>query len=339
MPADWFDAVPKAELHLHVQGAIPLDALWELIRKYGDTSVPDPSALRKRFVYHDFPHFIQTWVWVRGFMREYDDIRFTTEAFARQLVAQNILYAEAFFSPSDYHKNGLETQKIAEAYRAGLERVPEARVSLVADLVRDFGPEKAAVTLAEVTEVRALGIVGIGIGGSEHLVPPELFRDVYAQARRAGFRTSAHAGEAAGPESVWGAVRELEVDRIGHATRAAEDPELVDHLAERRIPLEMCPVSNLRTGVVASLEEHPVRRFWERGLVVTINTDDPTLFGTTLADEYRLLESRLGFSRDEIRSLILQALESCWLEIDARDALVERFRSDPGWSGSSPAPD
>ena len=115
MTADWFDAVPKAELHLHVQGAIPLDALWELIRKYGDASVPDPSALPERFAYRDFSHFIQTWVWVRGFMREYDDIRFTTEAFARQLVAQNILYVEAFFSPSDYHKQGLETQKIAEA--------------------------------------------------------------------------------------------------------------------------------------------------------------------------------------------------------------------------------
>ena len=331
MTADWFHAVPKAELHLHVQGAIPLDALWELIRKYDDSSVSDPSALRERFAYRDFPQFIQTWVWVRGFMREYDDIRFTTEAFARQLVAQNILYAEVFFSPSDYHENGLETQKIVEAYRTGLERVPEVRVSLIADLVRDFGPEKAAVTLAEVTEVRDLGIVGIGIGRSEHLVPPELFRDVYAHARRAGFRTSAHAGEAAGPESVWGAVRELEVDRIGHATRAVEDPELVDHLAEQRIPLEMCPVSNLRTGVVPSLEEHPVRRFWERGLVGPVNTDDPTMFGTTLAEEYRLLESRLGFSRDEIRSLILQAIESSWLDVDARDALVERFQSDPGW--------
>lgn len=334
MDGDWFELVPKVELHLHVQGAIPHGALWDLIQKYGgDPSVPDPAALERRFAYRDFAHFIETWVWVRGFMREYEDIEHTTAAFAGELARRNILYAEAFFSPADYHGNGLDTQRVAEAYRAGLDRVPGVRVALVADLVRDFGAERAARTLAELADLRALGIAGVGIGGSEHLFPPEAFAGVYETARELGFRTSAHAGEAAGPESVWGAIRALRVDRIGHGTRAHQDPRLLDHLAERRIPLEVCPVSNVCTGVVPSLEQHPVRDFHERGLVVTINTDDPAMFGTTLAGEYRLLEARLGFTRDELRGLILQAIASSWLEPGESEALAERFRADPAWSG------
>jgi len=164
-----------------------------------------------------------------------------------------------------------------------------------------------------VTEVRGLGIVGVGLGGSEQEFPPEPFERVYEQARKSGFRTTVHAGEAAGSESVWGAVKTLRAERVGHATRAEEDESLLDYLAERGIPLELCPVSNVRTGVTKRLEDHPVRRYFERGLLVTINTDDPGMFGNSLAEEYRLLEVRLGFSRQEIRRLILNALEASWM--------------------------
>ncbi|MEL6181243.1 MAG: adenosine deaminase, partial [Myxococcota bacterium] len=193
-----------------------------------------------------------------------------------------------------------------------LDRVPELESHLVVDLVRDFGPDNGARVLAEVVEAREYGVVGIGIGGSEQQFPPEPWAAVFDQARRHGLHTSAHAGEAAGAQSVWGAIRALQVDRIGHGTRAIEDPELVAYLAEHHIPIEMCPLSNLRTGVVASLEEHPVRTFVEQGLYITINTDDPAMFNNTLADEYRLLNTVHDFSPGLIQTLILNALDASW---------------------------
>jgi len=329
---DWFDRIPKVELHLHLEGAIPLPTLWELVQKYGgDPAIPDIELLEQMFTYRDFPHFIDTWVWKNKFLRSYDDFTFFAEGVARNLAAQNIRYVEAFFSPTDFSGHGLKTQELARAIRAGLERVPEIEIALVADLVRDTTPKRAIVTLAEVNEIRDMGVIGVGIGGSEQSFPPEPFKDVYEQARKFGFHTSAHAGEAAGAESIWGALRELKVERIGHGTRAAEDPRLLDYLAGKQIPLEMCPLSNVRTGVVASIDDHPIRRYHQRGLFVTVNTDDPKMFGNSLADEYRLLETRLGFSRDEIRELVLQGIRASWLPQERKEKLIQEFFADfPG---------
>lgn len=329
---DWFDRVPKIELHLHLEGAIPLDALWALVQKYGgDPSIPGLAALKQRFAYRDFPHFLETWNWKNQFLREYEDFTYFSAAVARDLAGQNIRYVEAFFSPRDFANHGLKTQPLAQAIRAGFSRVPEIEIQLIADLVRDGGPEKAAVTLDEVAEVRDQGIIGIGIGGSEHACPPEPFQPVYAAARRLGFHTTAHAGEAAGAESIWGALRALQVERIGHGTRAEEDERLLDHLAETQIPLEMCPLSNVRTGATKSIDQHPVRRYFERGLAVTINTDDPKMFGNSLAEEYRLLEERLGFSRDDVRALMLGAIRASWLPDARKQQLTEAFCTDPAW--------
>ena len=328
----WFERVPKVEIHLHLEGAIPHQTLWELVQKYGgDPSIPNPAALKQRFAYRDFPEFIRTWEWKNQFLREYEDFTFVAEAVARDLAQQNIRYVEAFFSPPDFVRHGLQTQKLIEAIRAGLSRVPGIEVALVADLVRDFGPQKAAVTLAEVSEVLDQGVMGIGIGGSEQDFPPEPFAEVYEEARRLGLHTSAHAGEAAGAESIWGALRSLQVERIGHGTRAEEDESLLDYLAEHRVPLEMCPTSNVCTGAVTSLEAHPVRRYFERGIIVTINTDDPKMFGNSLAGEYLLLAERLGFSHNEIRALILQGIQATWLPEDRKRQLVDIFQRDPAW--------
>ncbi len=330
---NWFERVPKVELHLHLEGAIPYDALWELVQKYGgDPEVPTLEALLARFAYKDFPHFIETWVWKNQFLREYDDFTFLAEAVARDLLMQNIRYVEAFYSPPDFtDRHGLATQKLTKAIRTGFDRVPEMEIKLVADLVRDFGPEKAAVTLAEVNEVKEMGVIGIGIGGSEQDFPPEPFQEVYEQARQFGFRTSAHAGEASGAESVWGAIRTLRAERIGHGTRAEQDAALLDYLVEHQIPLEMCPISNVRTGVVESITEHPVRRYFERGILVTINSDDPKMFDNSLAEEYQLLEEQLGFSREDIRTLILQGIQASWMAEDKKGQMIAAFRSDPAW--------
>lgn len=174
-------------------------------------------------------------------------------------------------------------------------------------------------------------MIGIGIGGSEAEFPPEPFEPVYEEARRLGFHTSAHAGEAAGAASIWGAIERLQAERIGHGTRALEDPSLVQYLADTRIPLEMCPLSNVRTGVVDALGNHPIREYVQQGIVVTVNTDDPKMFDTSLAQEYRLLTEECGFSRREICNLILAAIDASWLPVEQKRSLQHSFRNDPAW--------
>lgn len=329
---DWFDRIPKSEIHVHLEGAIPHATLWELVQKYGgDPSVRTLDALQAKFEYRDFPHFLETWTWKNGFLREYEDFELIAKGVARDLKVQNIRYVEAFYSPSDFTQHGLETQRITEALRTGLDKVDGIEVALIADLVRDYGPERAQKTLGEVNEVKKLGVIGIGLGGGEHNHPPGPFVDVFETARELGFRTTAHAGEGAGADSVRSAVNDLKVDRIGHGVRAIEDEQLVEQLAASRIPLEVCPISNLRTGVVASLSEHPIRRFHERGLLVTVNTDDPKMFCNSLAHEYRLLEQQAGFSRSQIRQLILDGIEATWMPDHGKHNLRQRFESDPEW--------
>ena len=323
----WLAGLPKAELHLHLEGAIPLSALFELVQAAGgDPAVPTVEALRNRLVYPDFPAFLDAWIWKNGFLRTYDDFAFVAEAVAADLARQNIRYAELFFSPSRFADRGLSPAGLASAIRSGFARVPEATLYLIADLVRDHGPERAAVTLGEVVEVaEEAGILGIGIGGSEHLYPPEPFAPVYEAARKAGLRTGAHAGEAAGAASVRGAVEVLRVDRLGHALRAEEDEAVVDLLARTGVALELCPLSNLATGVIERIEDHPVRRYWERGLNISINTDDPGMFHNSLAGEYAVLMDVFGFSRAEIRRLAAAALEAAWCGPDEKARLRPLF--------------
>jgi adenosine deaminase len=329
---------PLVELHLHLEGAIPYPALWELIQKYGgDPSVPDPEALARRFTYKDFPHFIETWVWKNRFIREYADFTFLAERVAADLLDQNIAYAEAHYSPSGFVETGLDIQKITQAVRSGLDRVPGIEIALIADLIRNLGPESAAETLREVAEVRDLGVIGVGLGGSEHEYPPELFEAVYAEARRLGFHTTAHAGEAAGAASIWGAIRRLGVERIGHGTRAEEDETLLGFLAEKQIPLEMCPLSNVRTGVVGRIEDHPIRRYFERGLLVTVSTDDPKMFGNSIAEEFHVLETVFGFSKAELDVVKSNAVRASWMDAEKKKRWLENPKRGTAGSGAGPA--
>jgi adenosine deaminase len=328
----WYARVPKVELHLHLEGSIPLPALWELVQKYGgDPLIPDLAALEKQFQFRDFRHFIETWTWKNQFLKEYADFTLISEAVARDLAAQNIRYAEMFYSPSDFFRHNLKIGELTAAIRAGFARVGGLEIKLICDVVRDRGIKNAAANLAEINEIQELGVIGITIGGSEQAFPPEPFAEVYASARQMGLHTSAHAGEAAGPASVWGAIQALRVERIGHATRAIEDPRLIEYLAEKQIPLEVCPISNLKTRVVDSLLRHPVRLFWEKGLLFSINTDDPKMFGNSLAGEYAALVEDLGFSRDDIRKMILDGIRSAWLSEKAKDGLIQEFSHSPDW--------
>ena len=319
----WYDALPKVELHVHLEGAIPHQALFDLIQKYGgDSSVPDVGALASRFEYRDFAQFIETWSWKNGFLREYDDFTYIAELTARDLARQNVRYAEMFFSPSLFVRQHLAVPELTQAVRRGLSQVPEIEIALVADLVRDYGPDSETATLHALHEVKECGVIGIGIGGSEHEFPPEPFEPLYEKAREMGFHTTAHAGEAAGPQSVWGAIKSLRASRIGHGTRIHEDPTLLDYVAQHAIPIELCPISNVRTGVIRDITEHPIRQYLGRGLIVSVNTDDPKMFNTSLADEYRTLVERCGFTRQDIHKLLRSGIRSSWLSDDKKEALA-----------------
>jgi adenosine deaminase len=185
--------------------------------------------------------------------------------------------------------------------------------------------------LKQLNEVKNLGVLGIGIGGSEHNFLPGPFKPVYDEARRMGFHTNAHAGEAMGAASIWDAIRHLQAERIGHGTRAQEDFELMRYLIECKIPLEMCPVSNVRTGIVNNLSDHPIRRYFDAGMILTVNTDDPKMFQTSLAEEYRLLAQECGWTKAEICRLILNAVESSWQPAAQKAALIARFKKDELW--------
>jgi adenosine deaminase len=329
----WFERIPKVEIHLHLEGAIPYKTLWEILQKYGGhKKIPTAEALKQKFQrYKDFTHFLELWRWKNSLLREYEDFTFIAQSVAEELARQNIRYTEIFFSPASFARRGLETQPLTEAIRRGLSRVEGVKVALVADLVRDYGPETASVTLAQIQEVRDLGVIGVTIGGSEHRFPPEPFASVFEEARLLGFYTSAHAGENAGSKSIWGVLNHLKVDRIGHGIRAEEDPNLLQYLASSGIPLEICPISNVRLGVVDSIECHPVRRFYDQGIVITINTDDPAMFNCTLAQELQILHEKMGFTQEDIQNLIIQAIKVSWMPPSEKECYITSFKNDRAW--------
>lgn len=328
----WFDAIPKVELHVHLEGAIPHEALYTLIQKYGgDPTVPNIQALNERFAYNDFPQFIVAWSWKNRFLREYEDFEFIAERTARDLASQNIRYAEMFFSPSLFTGKGLRVQELTRAVRSGLSKVPGIEIALIADLVRDYDPNSELACLHQLNEVKSEGVTGIGLGGSEHEFPPAPFKKLFDTARAMGFHTNVHAGEAAGPESVWEAIHELKPERIGHATSAIRDPDLVEYILKNQIILEMCPISNLRTGAARSLKDHPINPFFKSGMMVTINTDDPRMFQTCLADEYRLLVETCGWTKAEICQVILNGIKFSWASEAKKLALIQEFTQDSGW--------
>jgi adenosine deaminase len=316
--------LPKVELHIHLEGAIPINALWKLVVKYGENkNISGLKDLHDKFQYKNFPHFIETWIWKNQFLREYEDFTFIAKEVAGDLKDQNIKYAEMFYTPTDHFNKNIELQKLTEAIRAGFNYYSnDIEIFLIADLCRDADPENGMHVVNQLSELKDSGVIGIGLGGSEHIYPPEPFKEVYEKAREFGFRTTAHAGEASGADSIWGAINKLKTDRIGHGTRASEDEKLVEYLKETQIPLEMCPISNIKTGVVNNIKEHPVKDFYKKGLNVFVNTDDPKMFNNSMEEEYLLLMQECGFKSVDIRKLIENAVNSAWCEHNKKHKLI-----------------
>ena len=328
VPQELIKKAPKAELHLHIEGAIPVDTLYALARAKEVPGVRNPDDLKKKLTYADFDEFIRVWLWMNSFIQSEDDFEEIAYSVLRDLSRQNVRYVEAFYSPGDYLEHGLTFQGITENLIKGRERAENdfgIRCGFIVDLVRDRGPVYGMELVKGLEPHLGKGLVGIGLGGSEDRFPADAYEAVYAEARRRGYRLTAHAGEVAGAPSIWAAIKKLGAERIGHGLRAYEDGSLVYYLRKNQIPLEMCPTSNIKTGVCKALSSHPIRRYFDQGLLVTVNSDDPTMFDTTITDEYSILSGTFHFTQSELRRIAFNAVEASFMRDSEKENLVHDF--------------
>lgn len=291
----FYQELLKTELHIHLEGSVEPETLREL--------APELSPEEIASIYHftDFPGFLQAFSRVVQRLRTPEDYALITRRMIERMQSENVRYAEVTLSAGVVYWQKQEFGPVFEAIRAAAAGSP-VQIHWILDTVRHFGVE-AAMHVAEVAaEFADSGVVAFGIGGDEARGPAEWFGEVYRFARGKGLRLTAHAGESMGPESVWAAL-EIGAERIGHGIRSIEDPVLVRHLRDHEIPLEVCITSNLVTGVVGSLREHPVRKLYDAGVPLVLDTDDPGFFRTTLCKEYELAEREFGFSRAELREI------------------------------------
>lgn len=302
------------ELHVHLVGSASVPTVLRLARRHGAGPVPhDPDALAGFYAFRDFPHFIEVYQQVNALVTTPADVVDLVVGLAGDHAAAGVRYAEVTVTPLSHLATGLHPTALADALTEGRDRArAEHGVELnwVFDVAGELGVDAAWATVRWVRAHRPPGTLGFGLGGPEVGVPRSAFAAPFAAARDAGLRSLPHAGETTGPESIWSALYDLHAERIGHGIRAVEDPRLLDHLAEHRIPLEVCPTSNLRTGVVRSPEEHPLARLVAAGVPVTLATDDPGMFGCDLAGEYRLAHDRLGVGVQELAGIARTGIDA-----------------------------
>ncbi len=331
-PSAFILSLPKAELHLHLEGAVELETLVELsLRNKHDASPLDRAQVGELYQYSDFRGFLAAFKAVTERLQAAEDYELITYRLMGRLRSENVLHAEVYVSVGVCLWREQDFPKLLEGMERGRERGErDFGVSLLwlFDAVRHFGPEAAQKVAEQAVAARARGfasVVGFGIGGDEAAAAPELFRKVYAYAAEHGLRRTAHAGESAGPASILGALDALGAERIGHGLTAWHDEELMARLVKGQVPVEVCVTSNLRTGCCKSLEQHPLRRYFDGGLKVTLASDDPAMFGTSLAREYQLAQEAFGFTEVELERLARNSFEASFLPQEKKNEFLRRF--------------
>jgi aminodeoxyfutalosine deaminase len=323
--------MPKVELHVHLEGAMRPSVLLELARRNG-VALPagDEAGLKRWFRFRDFDHFVEVYLTCSRALRAPEDFSLLVNDFMAEQAMQNVAYSEVHFTISTHVANGANGGEVlaalAEAIADGEKRFGVA-VRLIPDVVRNIGPGPADQVLEWALAGRGRGVVALGLSGSESRFPNEPFRRHFEAAAAAGLHRVAHAGEHSGPDSIRSVLEVCGAERIGHGVRAGEDPGLVAELRERRIPLEICPTSNLCLGVVPDLQHHPFDRLYRSGLQLSVNSDDPAFFNTNLTREYLHLAQAFGYTADELAGLALAGVRHSFLPEPERAALETRFHA------------
>ena len=320
--------LPKVELHLHLEGSVRPETLRELsgnkswLRREVGNWISDRR--RDSYRYGNFDNFLKAFGVLALLLNTPEDYALATTRLAEELRRQNVRYAEVTLAVGVLLWKKQPVEAVFDAVAAAATAA-EARLGIrlqwIFDAVRHFGTDHAREVLGWAIRFRSRRVVAFGIGGDEARGPAELFADVYREAREAGLHLTAHAGEAAGPESIRQAVELLGAERIGHGLTAIQDSGLMALLRDRRIPLEVCPTSNLATGLIARFEDHPLPRFIESGLVVTLNSDDPAMFGTSLEEEFVRAARAFSLSREQIVRLAENAIRCSFLPDDEKEPL------------------
>ncbi|MER6215306.1 adenosine deaminase [Streptomyces sp. NPDC001674] len=318
--------LPKAELHVHHVGSASPRIVAELAARHPDSKVPtDPEALADYFTFTDFAHFIEVYLSVVDLVRTPDDVRTLTFEVARDMARQNIRYAELTITPYSSTRRGIDERAFMEAIEDA-RKAAESELGVILrwcfDIPGEAGLEAAEETARLAVDLRPEGLVSFGLGGPEIGVPRPQFKPYFDRARAAGLHSVPHAGETTGPQTVWDAIRDLGAERIGHGTSSTLDPELLAYLAEHRIALEVCPTSNIATRAVADLDEHPLKEMVQAGVLVTINSDDPPMFGTDLNNEYAVAARLLGLDERGLAQLAKNAVEASFLDPAGKAALT-----------------
>jgi adenosine deaminase/aminodeoxyfutalosine deaminase len=285
------------------------------------------AEVEQLYNYKDFAGFLTAFKDVTGHLRTAEDYELITYRLMEWLKSQNILHAEVIVSVGVCLWRKQDFPTLFEGLERGRQRgEKDFGISLlwIFDAIRQFGAEKAQNVLDLAIQFRHRNVVAFGIGGDEAAGPPEWFTGVYPRAAEHGLHLTAHAGESVGPDSVWGALN-LKAERIGHGLTAAQDPELIEELAERQVPVEICVTSNLRTGCCPEIAQHPVRRYFDQGLMLTLNSDDPAMFRTSLVEEYALVQDAFGFTDEHLRELARNSFEASFLPADKKVEFLNLF--------------
>ena len=326
--APFIARLPKAELHVHHVGSASPRIVSELAERHPGTVPSDPDRLREFFAFRDFAHFIEVYLAVVDLIRTPEDLRLLTYEVAREMATvQQVRYAELTCTPHTSVLTGIPIEAFTEAIedaRTSAERDFGIVLRWIYDIPGELGVPGADATLGYVLDHAPDSLIALGLGGPEMGVPRPQFKPHFDAARAAGLLSIPHAGETTGPQTIWDALNDLGAVRIGHGTSAAQDPELLAHLAEHRIPLEVCPSSNVATRAVATLEEHPLPAFRDAGVVVTINSDDPPMFGTTLNREYEIAADLLDLDEAGVAELSRAAVRASY----APDAVKQRLLAE-----------
>jgi aminodeoxyfutalosine deaminase len=326
-------AYPKIELHVHLEGTVQPETLLAIARR-NDYALPARTVeeLRALYEFRDFAHFIEVWILTTGALRREEDFRQIVVDYAEEAARHGAVYLEAIFAPM--LRRGVDSEAMFSGYCDGVEEARElhdVEIRLTPDIPRGYTDEEAETTVRYAVRYRDRGVVGIGLGGPEADYPPELYEKAFALARKEGLASVPHAGETAGPASVRGALDALHADRLRHGIRAVEDPGLVRELADRGIVLDVCPISNVRTKAVASLEEHPLPRLAAAGVRCSISTDDPAMFDTDLTRDY---EAATAFGLDP-RALYEAGLAGALCD-EATKTRLKRISDSFEWSRFEP---